>query len=291
MSMLNEYFVKQGIKEVEIEEFIRKQFPLGDYSKTELQRTPLGIKIVIYTNKPGRIIGRGGKNINDMTEALKARFNLENPQLDVKTINNPNTDAKIVAKQIASALERGYKYKKIGNLTVKRVMQSGAIGVQITISGKLGGGKGLTSKFTEGYVKYAGHPVDELVDEGFEEAQTRPGKIGIRVRILREFIDITGEKLNRIRKAHEIVREQDEEEAQEKEASKAKSGKEPKKNTKEKKPEAKKGKKPAKKKTSAEKKPAKHKPAAKKHDKEKPKHAKKKKETKAKKSKPASKKK
>jgi len=210
--MLKDYFVKQGIKEVEIEEFIRKSFPLGDYSKTELQRTPLGIKIVIYTNKPGRIIGRGGKNINEMTEALKTRFNLENPQLDVKTIGNPNLDAKIVAKQIASALERGYNYKKIGNLTVKRVMQSGAIGVQIVIAGKLGGGKGLTSKFTEGYVKYAGHPVDELVDEGFEEAQTRPGKIGVRVKILKEFIDITGEKLERIRKAHEIVREQIEKE-------------------------------------------------------------------------------
>jgi small subunit ribosomal protein S3 len=233
--MLKDYFVKQGIKEVEIEEFIRKSFPLGDYSKTELQRTPLGIKIVIYTNKPGRIIGRGGKNINEMTEALKTRFNLENPQLDVKTIGNPNLDAKIVAKQIASALERGYNYKKIGNLTVKRVIRSGAIGVQIIIAGKLGGGKGLTSKFTEGYVKYAGHPVDELVDEGFEEAQTRPGKIGVRVRILTEFIDITGVKLNRIRKAHEIVREQIEEEKAakaEKEAakeSKTKAKKKPKK--------------------------------------------------------------
>jgi small subunit ribosomal protein S3 len=236
--MLKDYFVKQGIKEVEIEEFIRKSFPLGDYSKTELQRTPLGIKIVIYTNKPGRIIGRGGKNINEMTEALKNRFDLENPQLDVKTIGNPNLDAKIVAKQIASALERGYNYKKIGNLTIKRVMQSGAIGVQIIIAGKLGGGKGLTSKFTEGYVKYAGHPVDELVDEGFEEAQTRPGKIGIRVRILKEFIDITGVKLNRIRKAHEIIREeiekQDAEKAEKagkkanKKASKPKPKKEPK---------------------------------------------------------------
>jgi len=220
--MLKDYFVKQGLKEVEIEEFIRKSFPLGDYSKTELQRTPLGIKIVIYTNKPGRIIGRGGKNINEMTEALKSKFNLENPQLDVKTIGNPNLDAKIVAKQIASALERGYNYKKIGNLTVKRVMGSGAIGVQIIVAGKLGGGKGLTSKFTEGYVKYAGHPVDELVDEGFEEAQTRPGKIGVRVRILKEFIDITGEKLDRIRKAHEIIREEAEKETTEKPTKHAK---------------------------------------------------------------------
>ena len=138
--MLNEYFVKQGIKEAEMEQFIKKHFPYGDYSKTELQRTPLGVKIIIYTNKPGRIIGRGGKNINEITEVIKEKFGLENPQIDVKAIRNPNLDAKIVAKQIASALEKGYNYKKIGNLSMKRVMDAGAIGVEIIISGRLGGG-------------------------------------------------------------------------------------------------------------------------------------------------------
>ena len=196
--MLNEYFIKQGIKESQIEEFIRKEFPLGDYSRTEIQRTPLGIKIIIYTNKPGRIIGKGGKNINDMTEAVKQRFGLDNPQLDVKVIRNPNLDPRIVAKQIASALEKGYNFKKIGNLTMKRIMDSGAIGAQIIISGKLGGGKGITGKFQEGYLKHCGEPARTLVDYGFEEAQTRPGKIGIKVKIMREFQDITGKVRDRV---------------------------------------------------------------------------------------------
>jgi small subunit ribosomal protein S3 len=190
--MLKDYFIKQGIKEAQIEEFIRKNFPLGDYSRTELQRTPLGIKIVIHTNKPGRIIGRGGQNINEMTEAIKKHFNLENPQLDVKKIENPNLDASIVAKQIASALEKGFNYKKIGNLTVKRVMDSGAMGVQIVISGKLGGGKGAVAKFIKGYLKHSGDTREKLVDEGFEEALTKPGKIGVKVMIMKEFRDITG---------------------------------------------------------------------------------------------------
>ncbi len=223
--MLKDYFVKQGIKEVEIEEFIRKKFPLGDYSKTEIQRTPLGIKIVIYTNKPGRIIGRGGKNINDMTDALKARFELENPQLDVKVIPNANLDAKIVAKQIASALEKGYNFKKICNLTIKRVMGAGAIGVQIVVAGKLTGGKGMTGKFTEGYIKYAGQPAEDLVDTGFEEAQTQPGKIGVRVRITKEFMDITGETRDYIQRKTEITPEDDEKETGEgQEEKKAEAG-------------------------------------------------------------------
>jgi small subunit ribosomal protein S3 len=205
--MLKEYFIKQGIKEAQIEEFIRKKFPLGDYSRTELQRTPLGIKIIIYTNKPGRIIGKSGKNINEMTEAVKRRFGLDNPQLDVKVIRNPNLDPRIVAKQIASALEKGYNYKKIGNLTIKRIMGSGAIGAEIIISGKLGGGKGITGKFQEGYLKHCGEPVRTLVDYGFEEAQTRPGKIGIKVKIMREFQDITGKIRDQVQHRIDVVPE------------------------------------------------------------------------------------
>ena len=191
--MLKQHFAKQGIKEAQIEEFIRSNFPLGDYSKTELQRTPLGIKIIIYTNKPGRIIGKGGKNINEITEAIKKRFDLENPQLDVKSIENPNLDAKIVAKQLVSAIERGYNYKKIGNLTLKRVLDAGAIGVEIVIAGKLGGNKGMRGKFVSGYIKHCGHPAKTLVDVGFEEAFTKPGKVGVKVRIMKQFMDVTGD--------------------------------------------------------------------------------------------------
>ncbi len=192
--MLKDYFIKQGVKEVEIEKFIRTQFPYGDYSKAELQRTPLGIKIIIYTNKPGRIIGRGGKNINEITEMIKEKFGLENPQIDVKAVRNPNLDPRIVAKQIASALEKGYNYKKIGNLSVKRVMEAGAVGVEIVISGRLGGGggKSMIGKFNEGYLKRCGQPAKDLVDYGFEEAITRPGKVGIKVSIMKEFMDISG---------------------------------------------------------------------------------------------------
>ncbi len=247
---MKEFFVKQGIKEAQIEEFIRTTFPLGDYSRTELQRTPLGIKIIIYTNKPGRIIGRGGKNINEITEAIKKRFDLENPQVDVKIIENPNLDAKIVAKQTSSALEKGYNYKKIGNLTIKRIMSAGAIGAEIIISGKLGGSKGLTSKFTAGYLKHSGMPSKELVDVGFEEAQTRPGKIGVRVKIMREFEDISGER-RRTREpepkeekpveAKEKPKEKKKEKKPKPRKRRAKSAKKPKANTKKvKKPKSKK---------------------------------------------------
>jgi small subunit ribosomal protein S3 len=214
--MLKDFFIKQGIKEAEIDEFIRTKFPLGDYSKTEIQRTPLGIKIIIYTNKPGRIIGKGGKNINDMTDAIKERFGLDNPQLDVKMIRKPNLDPRIVAKQIASALEKGYNYKKIGNLTMKRIMDSGAIGTQIIISGKLGGGKGVSGKFQEGYLKHCGEPSKTLVDTGFEEALVRLGKIGVKVKIMRQFQDITGQIRDTVEHKIDVSDEPEKEEKEEK---------------------------------------------------------------------------
>ena len=209
--MLKQYFIKHAIKEIEIEDFIKQNFPMGDYSKIEMQRTPLGIKILIHTNKPGRIIGRSGRNINEMTDAIKVRFGLENPQIDVKIIRNPDLDAKIVAKQIASSIERGFNYKKIGNLTIKRIMDAGAVGAEIVISGKFGTGKGMTSKFIEGYLKHCGQSAKELVDYGFEEANTRPGKIGIRVKIMRYFMGIDGELRSKMqeqemeKKGEEIV--------------------------------------------------------------------------------------
>lgn len=190
--MLKNYFINQSIKEVEMQNFIKSQFPQGDYSDIILQRTPLGLKIVIYTNKPGKIIGRGGRNIDMITDALKVKFNLENPQPEIKLIENPNLDAKIIAKQITSALEQNYNYKKVGNLALKKIMKSGALGCQIVIAGKLGGSKGRTAKFGTGLMKHCGWPSKHLVRYGFEEAVTRPGKIGVQVRIMCQFLDVTG---------------------------------------------------------------------------------------------------
>ncbi len=220
--MFNEFFINQGIKEAQIDEFIRTKFPLGDYSKIEIKRTPLGIKIIIYTNKPGRIIGKGGKNINDMTEAIKKEFNLDNPQLDVKVISRPNLDPRIVAKQITSALEKGYNYKKIGNLTLKRIMDSGAIGAQIIISGKLGGGKGVSGKFQEGYLKHCGEPAKTLVDYGFEEALVRLSKIGVKVKIMKQFQDITGQIRDTVEHKIDVTEEEAEEKGEKKPSEKSK---------------------------------------------------------------------
>jgi small subunit ribosomal protein S3 len=184
---MKKFFINHAMKGMELEGFIKKYLVEEDYSKIEVERTPLGIKLIIYTDRPGRIIGSGGRKINEMTDMLRTKFKLENPQIDVKSVDNPYLDAKLVARKIVSALQRGYNYKKIGNVMMEKVMKSGAVGIEIIIAGKLGGSKSRTGKFIKGHVIHSGQPAEDLVDSAFEEAMTKPGKIGIKVRIMKEY--------------------------------------------------------------------------------------------------------
>ncbi len=179
-------FVKDGIKKSYLEKFLAEQFSKAGYSHADIQRTPLSTRIVVHVERPGLVIGRGGKNIDMMTEAIKEKFGLENPQLDVREVEVPALDASIVAKQIAAALERGLNYKRIANIVLERVMGSGAAGVAIRIGGRLGGDKSRFEKFSDGYLKHAGDTAETLVDTSYAEAHTNPGVVGIQVRIMKE---------------------------------------------------------------------------------------------------------
>jgi len=177
-------FIKEGIRSVFIEEYLKSQFQRADYSHIEVSKTPLGTRILIFANRPGIVIGRGGEKIKAITEYLRDHFKLDNPQLDVKEVDNPDTDAQIIARQIASSLERGLNHKRVANMTIKRVMDSGAVGIQIRVSGKLGGEKSRTEKFAQGYLQHSGDTADKLVSKGKAEALLKPGKVGVQVKIM-----------------------------------------------------------------------------------------------------------
>ena len=183
---LEKKFVKEGIRNMDLEEFLSKEFDRAGYSHSIIQRTPLSIRITIFANRPGLIIGRGGKNIEAITNVLKDSFGFENPQLDVQEIENPDMDAHIIAKWIASSIERGLNYKRVANIAQERVMKSGAAGVAIRISGKIGGDMGRTEKFSAGYLQYSGEPAETMVDTAYAKANVKLGMIGIQVRIMKE---------------------------------------------------------------------------------------------------------
>jgi len=184
--MKEKQIIKENIRQLKIEEYLSKEFTRAGYSHAEIQRTPLALRIMVYAQKPGMVIGRGGKTIEAITNVLKDRFGLENPQLDVQEVEDPDLDPFIVSKQIASALERGLNYKRVANLTLERVMSSGAVGIALRIAGKLGGDISRTEKFSSGYLKYAGNTAETMVKLAYAEAHMKLGLIGIQVRIMTE---------------------------------------------------------------------------------------------------------
>jgi len=183
---LERKFIKEGIRNKYVEEFLSSEFARAGYSHCEIQRTPLSIRITVFANKPGLIIGKGGKNIENMTQTLKEKFGFENPQLDVQEVAQPDLDPSIVSKWIASAIERGLNYKRVANIAIERIINAGAAGVAIRIGGKLGSDVSRVEKFSSGYLKYSGDAVETLVRTAYAQANVKLGIIGIQVRILPE---------------------------------------------------------------------------------------------------------
>lgn len=183
---LERRFVKEEIRNRDVEEFLAHEFAKAGYSHCEIQRTPLSIRITVFAHKPGLIIGRGGKNIELITKLLKEKFGFENPQLDVQEITTPDLDPFIVSKWIATSIERGLNYKRVANIAIERVMGAGAVGVAIRISGKIGSDMARTEKFSSGYMIYSGEPAESMVKKAYATAQVKLGMIGIQVRIVPE---------------------------------------------------------------------------------------------------------
>ena len=186
MMAVIKHFVKEGVREAQIEEFLREKFEKAGYSHIDIQRTPLGTRIIVYASRPGLVIGKSGARIKELTEEVQKKFKLENPMVDVVEVENPFLDAQVVANRIARSLERGAFYKKVSNYYLSEIMKAGAIGVQIRIGGKLGGQRGRFQKFKEGYIKHSGYYGDEIVDKGKATATLKLGIVGVQVKILKE---------------------------------------------------------------------------------------------------------
>jgi len=184
--MIERKFVADKIKEFQIQEFIEKNLKKVGHSHTKLVKTPLGEKIVVYASRPGLIVGRKGENIKKLTKTLKKRFNLENPQIEISEITNPNLDSNIVAEKMANSLEKfgTKKFKAIGHKTMSDVMGAGALGVEIKISGKIPSSRAKSWRFYQGYLKKAGEISTQGVKRSYTQALLKTGIVGIKVAIM-----------------------------------------------------------------------------------------------------------
>jgi len=150
----------------------------------DIAKTPMGTQIVLKAEKPGMVIGKGGKNIRKITTELTERFGMEDPQIDVQEVDEPDLNARIVADRLANALERGWYFRKAGHTTIDRIMDAGALGAEIVLSGKVTGARSRVEKFNRGYIKHNGEPAQSVVDEGQGVAVMKLGTIGVTVKII-----------------------------------------------------------------------------------------------------------
>ncbi|MDR2854601.1 MAG: 30S ribosomal protein S3 [Methanomicrobiales archaeon] len=177
-------FIADGVRKIRVEKHLLKELKRAGYGGMDLVRTPLGTQVTIFAEKPGIVIGKAGKVVRQLTQDLSSIYGVESPQVEVQQVENPNLNAQIMAERLASAIERGWYFRKAGTSTLRRVMESGALGCEVVLSGKLTGARGRVQKFTEGYVKHAGDPVNTIVDHGYAVAVKKLGVIGIQVRII-----------------------------------------------------------------------------------------------------------
>jgi len=182
--MKERLFIEKASEQMQVEEWLLAQFKDAKCGGIDINYSPLGERIVVYTASPGLIIGQNGERVREVTETLKKKFKMGNPQIDVQKISRPDLNPIIVANNIAQSIERRANFKRVGKFYAEKIMRAGAIGCEIVLAGKISGEKARTVRFVEGYLKKSGDPSVKDVLKGQATANPPLGTIGIKVSIM-----------------------------------------------------------------------------------------------------------
>ena len=177
--------IKDNYKNMLLKDYLREAIKDAGFSHAEISKTPMGTRVALHVTRPGIVIGRKGSGIRALTEKLEKDFELKNPQISVVEIDKPELSPNVMCNRMASHLERGTAFRRATMWTLKQVMEGGAMGVQITVSGKLRGDRSAFEKHTQGILPRAGHHAKIIVVEDIAHVKTAMGLIGIRIRIAR----------------------------------------------------------------------------------------------------------
>jgi len=179
--------VKNAIKDnynmMLLNDFLREEIKESGFHKVEISKTPTGTKIALYVTRPGIVIGRKGSGIKLLTEKIESDFGFKNPQISVEEIQKAELSPSVMCNRMAAHIERGTAFRRATMWTLNQIMEGGAMGVQITVSGKLRGDRSAFEKHTQGILPRAGNYAKNLVSEDITHTKTPMGLIGIKIRI------------------------------------------------------------------------------------------------------------
>ncbi len=177
--------IEESMRRVLLKDFLVAESARAGFGGLDIVRTPMGTRVTLVCERPGILIGHRGELIKRLTEDIQARFRLDNPQIEVQEERQPSLNAQLMSEKLASTLERGWHFRRAGHSTVRRIMEAGARGCQVILSGKLTGERHRTERFKAGTIKYCGEAVRLWMDKGFYQARLKPGVIGVNVWIMR----------------------------------------------------------------------------------------------------------
>jgi len=178
-------FIEDAITRYRVSKFLETELDRAGFSRVDIQRTPMVTRIAVEVTNPGRVIGKRGKSIQDLTDAITREFKIENPQISVVESANQNLEPRLVAKKICRFIEMGKKIRAILHASLRDIMGAGALGAEIVASGKVAakGGRSKRFRLMAGYIPKAGEPA-RLVAVSHVTAYPKSGAIGVLVRIV-----------------------------------------------------------------------------------------------------------
>ncbi len=172
-------FSEYLVEDYNIRKYLKKKLYAAGVSKIEIERASDRVKVIIYTAKPGVIIGKGGAEIENTKNEL-AKMTDKKVLVDIQEIKRPDRDAQLVAENIAQQLENRVSFRRAMKSCMGRTMKAGALGIKAACSGRLGGADiARTEFYSEGTIPLQTLRAD--IDYGFAEADTTYGKVGVKV--------------------------------------------------------------------------------------------------------------
>lgn len=176
--------IRDNKERMAVDELLSKEFEEAGYGGITLTKTPLGAQINLYTMRPGRVIGKRGRAIKDASEKLEHKLGLVNPQITVVEIEVPELNPHIMAARVANALERGVHFRRSIFWSLRRIMDSGALGCEIILKGPIRSARARFEKVSEGYIPKAGEPSKRYLRHATIHVKQKRGILGVTVNII-----------------------------------------------------------------------------------------------------------
>jgi|SRR5919205_54241 small subunit ribosomal protein S3 len=175
--------IKSNYRNMELNEYLATNLKDAGYGGVDVQKTPIGTRITLYVTRPGLVIGRKGTGIKDLTSRLEQNFGLTNPQISVLEVPVPELNPKIMSNRIGQLIERGTAFRRASLWTINTIMNAGALGVEVSVAGKLRSERAHFEKHSAGIIPKSGDIAERVVKVGVTHVLTKMGLMGIQLKI------------------------------------------------------------------------------------------------------------